>query len=69
MILVNQYYQSADDIQIHIRKTRNVLRDMGDRPELIVADANAKSVLRHSDRVDDRRQEVELLTAEADRGN
>lgn len=66
LVLVNQYYQFADPIQSHIRKTRCILRDMGDRPVLIVADANAKSALWHSDRMDDRGQEIELLIAEAD---
>lgn len=39
---------------------------MEDRPVVIVADANERSVLCYSDRVDDMGQEVDLLIAEAD---
>lgn len=66
LVLLNQYYQFADPIQVHLNKTIRILRESEDRAVLFVADVNAKSALWHSDITDDRGREVELMVAEAD---
>lgn len=66
LVLVNQYYQFADPIERHTEKSRTILRKYRDRSVLLMADVNAKSVLWHCGRTDERGREVELLIAQAD---
>lgn len=53
LVLVNQYYQFVDMVDVHIAKTRRILREFGDREVLIAAAVKAKSALWHSARTDD----------------
>lgn len=64
IILVNQYYQFSDEINVHISKTRAILQAYSDRPVIIMADANAKSTLWYSGRTDDNGRELEDLINE-----
>lgn len=62
-MLVNQYFQFADEIQRHLEFTRRVLDDYTTGGVIIMADMNAKSVLWHCDHTDERSEQVELLVA------
>ncbi|KAK9701499.1 hypothetical protein QE152_g30586 [Popillia japonica] len=42
-VLLNQYYQFEDPINLHLRKTRMVFLMYSDVPVVLMADANAKS--------------------------
>lgn len=65
-MLVNQYFQFADPIGIHLRKTRNVLQDYPNQNIIITADVNAKPAMWHCASRDAKREEVEMLIAECD---
>ncbi|KAK9716962.1 Endonuclease-reverse transcriptase [Popillia japonica] len=63
-VLLNQYYQFEDPIDLHLRKTRMVFMMYSDVPVVLMADANAKSGLWNSPVTDAKGEELELLIQE-----
>lgn len=64
IIIINQYYQFSEEIEMHLEKTRDILSAYSDKPVIVMADINAKSTLWHSGRTDERGREMEGLINE-----
>lgn len=64
-ILGNQYFQFSDNVNIHLQKTKKIIRKYNNtHPILILADLNAKSTLWHSTTTNREGEEVERTLQE-----
>lgn len=65
-IIANQYYQFSHDAAPHIEKTKKIFRiyNTQNNPVLVLADANAKSTVWHSNQTDEKGEEIEIALQE-----